>query len=101
METKKIVSIGFVASLFVAAFISFYASSHPDGLEFVAEQIGFLNTAKDSAVATSPLANYSFAGIENERLSIAVAGLVGVGLTALFGFGLFSMVKNKDSSPRK
>ena len=36
MSTKRIVQIGLVLSLFVAAFVSFYASANPDGLEFVA-----------------------------------------------------------------
>jgi hypothetical protein len=66
MSTKKIIQIGLVTSIFVAAVVSFYASSNPDGLEFVAEQVGFLNTAKDSAVASSPLADYAFVGLDNE-----------------------------------
>jgi len=72
MSTKKIIQIGLVTSIFVAAIISFYASGHPDGLEFVAEQVGFLNTAKDSAVA-----------------------VIGVLLTAVVSFGLFSFLKKR------
>lgn len=95
MTTNKIISIGLVVSLFIAGVISFYASANPDGLEFVAEQVGFLNTAKDSAVATSPLADYSVTGLESERLSVAFAGILGVGLTALISFGLFSFLKKR------
>jgi len=95
MKTNKLIQVGIVTSIFVAAVVSFYASSNPDGLEFVAEQVGFLNTAKDSAVAGSPVANYSFAGIENERVSVAIAGILGIGLTALISFGLFSLVKKR------
>ena len=95
MSTKKIIQIGLVTSIFVAAIISFYASGHPDGLEFVAEQVGFLNTAKDSAVAGSPLADYSFAGLDNERISAAIAGIIGVLLTAVVSFGLFSLLKKR------
>lgn len=95
MSTKKIIQIGLVTSIFVAAIISFYASGHPDGLEFVAEQVGFLNTAKDSAVAGSPLAGYSFAGLDNERISAAIAGIIGVLLTAVVSFGLFSFLKKR------
>jgi hypothetical protein len=46
MQTKKLIQVGIVTSIFVAAVVSFYASSNPDGLEYVAEQVGFLNTAK-------------------------------------------------------
>lgn len=95
MSTKKIVQIGLVTSIFVAAIISFYASGHPDGLEFVAEQVGFLNTAKDSATASSLLADYAFAGIDNERISVAIAGIIGVILTAVVSFGLFSFLKKR------
>ena len=95
MSTKKIVQVGLVASIFVAAIVSFYASGHPDGLEFVAEQVGFLNTAKDSALATSPFADYAFVGLENERISVAIAGILGVLLTAAISFGLFTFLEKK------
>ena len=95
MSTKKIVQVGLVASIFVAAIVSFYASGHPDGLEFVAEQVGFLNTAKDSALATSPFADYAFVGLEYERISVAIAGILGVLLTAAISFGLFTFPKKK------
>ena len=95
MSTKKIVQVGLVASIFVAAIVSFNASGHPDGLEFVAEQVGFLNTAKDSALATSPFADYAFVGLEYERISVAIAGILGVLLTAAISFGLFTFLKKK------
>jgi hypothetical protein len=95
MSTKTIVQVGLVTSIFVAAVVSFYASGYPDGLEFVAEQVGFLNTAKDSAVASSPLADYTFVGLENERISVALAGIIGVVLTAAISFGLFTFLKKR------
>ena len=36
---------GILVSIIVAGFISYYASSSPDGLEKVAEDKGFLDTA--------------------------------------------------------
>jgi cobalt/nickel transport protein len=54
-----------------------------------------LNTAKDSAVAGSPLADYSFVGLDNERISVAIAGIIGVLLTAVVSFGLFSFLKKR------
>jgi hypothetical protein len=95
MSIKKIVQIGLVTSVFVAAIISFYASGYPDGLEFVAEQVGFINTAKDSAVSGSPLADYAFVVLENERISVALAGIIGVLLTAAISFGLFTFLKKR------
>ncbi len=95
MTTKKIVLIGLAISIFIASMLSFYASANPDGLEFVAEQVGFLNTAKDSAVAGSPLADYALTGLENERFSVGIAGIVGVILTAIISFGLFTFLKKR------
>lgn len=68
---------GLVVSLLVAAVLSFYASSHPDGLEFVAEKAGFLEQAEDSAASESPLADYGVEGVDNERVSTGLAGLAG------------------------
>jgi cobalt/nickel transport protein len=95
MTTKKIVLIGLAISIIIASMLSFYASANPDGLEFVAEQVGFLNTAKDSAVAGSPLADYALTGLENERFSVGIAGIVGVILTAIISFGLFTFLKKR------
>lgn len=87
----------FGAAMVLAGVVSYYASSSPDGLEKVAEDKGFLDTAKDSAVSGSPLADYGVSGIDSERLSVGVAGLVGILITALVGVLLFNSVKKKDS----
>ena len=41
-------------ALLVAGVASYYASSHPDGLEHVAEQTGFIDSAEDSADRRQP-----------------------------------------------
>jgi hypothetical protein len=84
-----IVIVGMVLSLGVAGILSYYASSEPDGLEKVAEDQGFLETAQDSANATLPTADYGIEGVESERLSVGLAGILGVAVMALVAFGLF------------
>ena len=79
----------FFIALFLAGVISFYASSSPDGLEKVAQEIGFIDTAKDSAVANSPLSDYGVVGITNERLSVGISGVMGVIITGIVAFYLF------------
>lgn len=79
----------FFIALFLAGVISFYASSSPDGLEKVAQEIGFIDTAKDSAVANSPLSDYGVVGITNERLSVGISGVIGVIITGIVAFYLF------------
>lgn len=77
MRTRTLVIAGVVLALLLAGVASFYASSHPDGLEYVAEQAGFADTADDSAAKDSPLADYGTRGVDNERLSGGLAGVVG------------------------
>ena len=81
--------IGLALSLALASGLSYYASSQPDGFEKTAGEIGFLDTAEDSPLADSPLAEYGVAGVENDRLSGGLAGLIGVALTAAVSFALF------------
>lgn len=84
-----IIGIGIAVSLIAAGVVSFYASSSPDGLEKVAEDHGFIETATDSANATLPTADYGIAGVESERLSVGLAGVLGVVVTIVVAFGLF------------
>lgn len=86
---------GIFLSIFVAGFISYYASSSPDGLEKVAEDKGFLDTAKDSANSGSILADYGVAGIDNERLSIGLSGLIGVIATLSVSLLIFKTLAKK------
>jgi len=87
-----------VVALFIGGVVSFYASGHPDGLEFVAKSTGFLDTAKHSASAGSPLANYGVGGIKNARLSGGLAGIIGVLVTLLVAGGLFWVLRRRAGS---
>jgi cobalt/nickel transport protein len=64
-KNKKFLAAGFLVSIFLAGVVSFYASSDPDGLEKVAGDIGFIETAKDHTYADGALADYGVKGIEN------------------------------------
>ena len=66
--------IGLLLALAVAI-ISPLASSAPDGLERVAEDKGFIETAKDGPY--NLIADYLFPGIGNEAAATILAGLVG------------------------
>ena len=77
-----------VVALVIAGFVSYYASSHPDGLEFVAHATGFADTAKGHTSDGSPLAGYGVVGVKNGRLSGGLAGVIGVGVTLLIAGGL-------------
>lgn len=84
-----LIGIGIAVSLVAAGFFSYYASSSPDGLEKVAEEHGFSGTATDSANAALPTADYGIQGVESERLSVGLAGVLGVVVMVVVAFGLF------------
>jgi cobalt/nickel transport protein len=92
VRTRTVLVAGFLLALLIAAVASFYASSHPDGLEFVAAETGFLDQAKDSPTAESPFADYGTKGVENARIGNGLAGAVGVvtvaGVTGVLFWGI-------------
>lgn len=81
--------VGLAVTFVLAGVVSFYASSSPDGLEWVAEQQGFLKAGADSAaLAYSPFADYQVVGLSDERLSVGLAGIVGTVIVLGVGMGL-------------
>jgi hypothetical protein len=98
ISSKKFYFGGAVISLILAGVVSFYASSHPDGLEKVAEEIGFSETAKDPATAGSALADYGVAGVDDERASVGIAGVLGVLATGVVATGLFYYLDKRKQS---
>jgi cobalt/nickel transport protein len=83
-------------ALLVAGVASFYASSHPDGLEYVAERTGFLHAAEDSAASRSPMADYTTRGVDDERLSGGVAGVAGALVVLVLAGGLFRVLRRRE-----
>jgi cobalt/nickel transport protein len=77
VRTRTFVLVGLLVSLLVAGGVSYYASSAPDGLEFVAEKVGFNDAAQEHQGADGPLADYRVRGIEDDRLSGGLAGVAG------------------------
>lgn len=74
--------IGGLLIAIALAVISPLASAHPDGLEWVAEQKGFLGLAQDPLYHVIP--DYVFPGISNEATATIIAGIIG----ALLVFGV-------------
>jgi cobalt/nickel transport protein len=93
---KKFYLISLLVSIGLAGIVSFYASSSPDGLEKVAGDIGFIETAKDHTLDNSALADYGVAGIENERLSVGIAGIVGVIATGVLMYLIVKFISRKN-----
>lgn len=96
MSQKRLLIVGLLVSLVLAGFVSYYASSSPDGLEKAAEVVGFLDQAEDSAVADAPLADYGVSGLEHERFSVGLAGVLGVLVMAVVAGGGFVLLAKKS-----
>jgi cobalt/nickel transport protein len=88
---------GLLVTVGLALVVSGFASSSPDGLEKVAEDKGFLENAKEHLFADGPLADYAVKGVDNERLSTGLSGLIGVLITFGVGWGLFALVRGRRS----
>jgi cobalt/nickel transport protein len=100
-RTAGFLGVGLALCLLLAGFASYYASAAPDGLEKVAADQGFLDTAQ-SHQAQGPLAGYSWHGVVDARLSGGLAGTVGVLLTFLLAGALFALLgrhRKADSEP--
>ncbi|WP_242454404.1 PDGLE domain-containing protein [Bailinhaonella thermotolerans] len=92
---RRFMIAGVLVTLVLAGIVSFYASSSPDGLEYVAEKHGFLERAQDHPLADSPVADYGVRGVENERVSGGLAGVAGVAVTLVLAGGLFWVVRRR------
>ena len=93
---RTFVILGVLVTLALVVFVSPFASSSPDGLEKVAIDHRLDTNAKASPVAGSPLADYSTSGVDDERLSTVLSGVIGVVVTLGAGYGLFFVLKKKE-----
>ncbi len=82
-------AVGLVIAL-ALTLLSPLASASPDGLEWVAEDHGFLDRAQDPPYQV--IADYLFPGVQNEALATILAGLVGTLLVFGVGYVLAQVV---------
>jgi hypothetical protein len=85
-----VIAVGFGLAILVALF-SPWASSHPDGLERVAEDEAFIEHAEDPSYEIIP--DYTFPGVDDERVSTILSGLVGIAIVAAICFGLVFVLR--------
>jgi cobalt/nickel transport protein len=97
MRTRTFVLAGVVVALLVAGVASYFASTSPDGLEYVAEEAGFADTAEDSAATDSPLADYRVDGVENDAVSGGLAGVAGALVVLTLTGGLTYAVRRRGT----
>lgn len=89
-----VVGLGIAALIVVV--LAPLASPDPDGLEAVAGQAGFLETAQDAMYSIIP--DYAFPGLEDPAISTIVAGLIGVAIVFLAMVGLGWLLRRRRSA---
>ncbi|NQT29354.1 MAG: PDGLE domain-containing protein [Candidatus Saganbacteria bacterium] len=62
-------------SILIVILAAFFASAHPDGLEKVAEHLGFMDKGIERS---SLMTDYSVSLVPYEGISTALAGIIGV-----------------------
>lgn len=82
---KKRIIAWLAVSLFLAGFLSLFASSHPDGFAKAGEKAGYIERAE--VLLAAPMPGYSIPGI-GSWLSSSIAGIVGVLVT----FAVFVLI---------
>ena len=95
MRGRRFFAVGLLLALFMAGFGSYYASSHPDGLEFVASKTGFSDSA-DEPKADGPFAGYETKGVDDKRLGGGIAGVAGVLMVLVLMGGIAFAVRRRS-----
>lgn len=93
----KAVWIGGLAIAGLLAVLSPLASAHPDGLEWVAGQKGFLAATRSPLYRIIP--DYTFPGISNAALATIVAATIGTLLVLGVTLGVAYVRWNKKTKP--
>jgi cobalt/nickel transport system permease protein len=91
----KAIIIGGIAIAAILAVFSPLASSHPDGLEWVAEEHGFIDTARAALYNIIP--DYTMPGVSNSALATIIAGIVGVIIVFGVAYGVARAEKHTGS----
>jgi hypothetical protein len=87
---------GLLILALLLAILSPLASSSPDGLERVAADKGFINTALNPFFEIMP--DYVIPGVTDEALAIILAGLVGTLILFGIGYGLAKLLRTKGEA---
>lgn len=115
ISIKKVASTLLISAIIVGGFVSWFASSNPDGLEWsmfktsgqeelVSEGSIYDNSAElQEKIAILP--DYGFKNTQGSNIGTSTSGIIGGGITFLaassIGFGINAYKKNKKKSTNK
>ena len=81
-------------SIMIAILAAFFASANPDGLEKVAETLGFI---EKGAERTSLMTDYTVPIISHEGISTSLAGILGIFITLGLFWGIALAFKRRQA----
>lgn len=87
-----------LVGLGIAAVLSPFASSLPDGLEWVAEKAGISTESQDNATQpgpAAPLADYTVPGVSDPALGSSLSGVLGALLVFVVLLGLGALLARR------
>jgi len=90
----RIILIGLLIACLLT-FLSPFASKAPDGLEKVAEKLGFIHKEAENPPLKSPFPDYSIPAVKNESASTILAGFSGMIATFGVTMGLGYLLKRR------
>lgn len=90
---KKIILTGLFIAVAIAIFLAPFASSHPDGLEKVADDKGFLHKGESTELFSAPIPDYEMPGVKQEKIAVSLAGIIGTLVTFLAAYGIGYLMK--------
>jgi hypothetical protein len=97
MRLFTILALALAVGLATAA--SPFASSHPDGLEKVAEDKAFLEVGRLAPIQEdAPVPDYAFPGVEDEQLATGLAGFIGTLGVFAIGYGVAAVARRRPVS---
>jgi cobalt/nickel transport system permease protein len=97
--TRLFILGGLLLTIALALFVSPFASNKPDGLNKVAIDQGFDDTARDHPLSQSPVAGYGISVVDDARVSRGLSGLIGVLVTFGAGLLLFAALRRARTKP--
>lgn len=97
MKTRVFVILALALAVGMATAVSPFASSSPDGLETVAEEKAFADRGRLAGIQEdSPIPDYAFPGVDNERVATGLAGFVGTLAVFALGYGLAFVLRRRE-----
>jgi hypothetical protein len=93
---RPFVILALAVAIGLGTAVSPFASSSPDGLERVANDKAFIDDGHaHSLQGDSPIRDYAFPGVHNERVATGLAGFVGTLLVFGLGLGIATIARRR------